>query len=356
MKRNKIAISAAIITAVALLLTGCGSGTGGTGGTSSTSQDGKGDVSGSIAVTWWGGDVRNQKTQAVIDMWKAENADVTVDVSSADFVKYFEKLNVQASSNSLPCVVQMQTRQIAEYAENSALLPLDPMIEGGTMDVSSIPEAVIDGVRSADGNLYFLPYGAAFDAVAVNTTLAQEAGVEVPGDGYTWKEYISFLTDASKNLPDGISAINDSGGKPTYFLAWLQANGIPVFDDSGKIGFTVDDLVQYWTIWDDMRTAGVTNSPSRAAEEPGVVDQFFVSSGGVMSDNVSANSLGTVQSTLDGKGTGQVATTLLMPSGSAGGGNAFFTSGFGIAKSCDNVPTAASFINFFTNDLEGGKS
>src|SRR3990170_2723484 len=93
--------------AAAMLLAGC---SGGTKAGEVASTDGKGEVTGKIAVAWWGGDSRNAKTNAVIDMFEKNTPGVTTERQSADFAKYFDRLNVQASSKSLPCAVQMQGR------------------------------------------------------------------------------------------------------------------------------------------------------------------------------------------------------------------------------------------------------
>jgi multiple sugar transport system substrate-binding protein len=44
------------------------------------------------------------------------------------------------------------------------------------------------------------------------------------------------------------------------------------------------------------------------------------------------------------------------PFGPKGIGNVLITSGLSISANCTNVPTAASFINFFTNDPAGAKA
>jgi multiple sugar transport system substrate-binding protein len=74
-----------------------------------------------------------------------------------------------------------------------------------------------------------------------------------------------------------------------------------------------------------------------------------------MSANTPGNWMGTSQPLIDAHGGG----TLMMathPYGSKGIGNVLITSGLSIAANCSNVPTAASFINFFTNDPAGAKA
>lgn len=265
-----------------------------------------------------GGESRNAKTNKVIDMFVAKNAGVTVDRQSADFAKYFDKLNVQAASKNLPCVVQLQGRQINDYTKRNVLLPLDPMVDSGAIDVSDIPKSVVDAGRGTDGKLYFLPYGAAYDAVGINTTLAEKAGAGTLPENYDWPTFTKYLTKAQAGMPEGTNAANNGGGRPNYFIAWTQANGKTLFNDEGKLGFSKEDLAQYWTMWDDLRKAGVVVSPQKAAEEPTAPDQSYLAHGEVMSDTLPGNALTPATKTLSGAAPGNTLTTLPYPPARAG--------------------------------------
>jgi multiple sugar transport system substrate-binding protein len=340
-----------------LMVAGCG-GTkvGDPGGDSAAGgQDGKGDVKGGLQLTFWGGANRAAKTNAVADLFVKAHPGVTVDRQNADFGNYFNKLNIQASSKTLPCVMQLQGRQLNDYTKRKVLLPLDPMIESGAIKVGDIPKEVVDTGRGPDGKLYFLPYGAAYDAVGVNVTLAEQAGVGLPPEGYDWKQYTDWMTRAQAKLPAGTFAAGARGSTPNYFIAYNLANGKQLFTDDGKLGFTKETLIEYWEMWEKLRKAGVTMSADSQADEPTSAEQGFIAQGKILTDSMPGNALTPASATLASKPGGQKLTTLPMPSGPEGGGNAMFTSGFAIPTNCDNVPTAAAFIDFFTNDLEAGK-
>jgi multiple sugar transport system substrate-binding protein len=350
MKWNNRKSVVVIGTSVGILLTGCGSG----GEANAGQADGTGEIKGTIEAAWWGGEARTEKTNAVIGLFEEANPEVSVAGQSADFGPYFDKLNIQASSQSLPCAVQLQGRQLNDYTKRDLLLPLDPMIESGAIDVGSIPGAVLDNARGTDGKLYFLPYGAAYDAVGINTTLADDAGVGLPEEGYTWDQYVDYLTDAQANLPEGVHAVGLNGGRPNFFIGWTLANGKTLFDEDGKLGFSKEDLATYWEMWEQLRTTGVTPTAERSAEQPPGPDQGYFATGDVLSDTVPGNALTPASATLEGQGKGHEMITVPYPAGSSGPGNVLYPSGFAIPKNCDNVATAAAFIDFFTNDVEAG--
>ncbi|MFI5695038.1 ABC transporter substrate-binding protein [Kribbella sp. NPDC051586] len=345
----------ALACAALLVVAGC-NGTSVTDNNASDSKggDGKGEVAGKLQLTFWGGAARAAKTNAVADMFAKAHPGVTIDRQNADFGNYFNKLNIQASSHTLPCVMQLQGRQLNDYTKRKVLMPLDPMIESGAIKVDDIPKEIVDTGRGPDGKLYFLPYGAAYDAVGVNETLAEQAGVGLLPDNYTWQQYTDWMTRAAAKLPKGTFAAGSRGGLPNFFIAYQLANGKQLFTDDGKLNFTKDSLVEYWNMWEKIRKAGVTMSADAQADEPEGAEQGFIAQGKLLTDSIPGNALTPASATLATKNGGEKLTTLPMPSGPSGGGNAMFTSGFAIPTNCDNVPTAAAFIDFFTNDLGAG--
>ena len=334
------------------------------GGTSATEGDNagdgaaaaKGEVKGDLDIAWWGGEQRTAKTNAVIDMWKKSHPEVKVAVQNAAFQDYFKKLNVQASSKNLPCVTQMQGRQLNDYTKRKTLRALDDLIESGAIKTTDIPKEVVDAGRGPDGKLYFLPYGAAYDALLVNKTLAEQAGVGLPAEGYDWAAFREWATKAQAKLPKGVSALNMGGSRPNFFIAYTSANSAQLFGEDGKLGFTKEMLTEYWTMWEELRKAGVTITPAANAEEPPSTEQSYLAQGRIMADTSPGNALTPASATLKGTKGDQELTSIPLPSGPQGSGNAIFASGFGIAANCTNIATAASFIDFFTNDLEAGKS
>ncbi len=346
-RRRRLLRGAALLLGVALTSTAC------LNQGPAESSDGQGEATGAIQIAWWGGESRNAKTNAVIEQFNEAFPEVTTETQSADYAQYFNRLNVQASSRSLPCVVQMQDRQVNDYVKRSTLQPLDDMVASGAIDTSMIPEAVLDGGRGSDGKLYFIPYGIAWDALMVNTTLAEEAGAGTPPESWDWDQFFEYVRGAQEGLPDGTYAVAAGGEEQNAFYAWAVGQGIEVFDAEGKLGFTEDQLKEYWSMWLELQEEGVALPPDMSAEEPPGADQGYLATGQLMVGVLPGNSLYVAQQTLEGRDGGQLQAARY-PDGPAGIGNILVASGFGISANCDNVPTAAAFIDFFTNDVEAG--
>jgi multiple sugar transport system substrate-binding protein len=351
--RAGLAVGAALL---GLVLTSCSGGTS-VGGDAPTGAEGanagKGDVTGEIRLSFWGSGVRVEKTNGVSDLFVKANPGVKVTPNYTDFAAYFQKLNVEASSGNLACVMQLQGRQLNDYASKDLLLDLQPMIDSGAIDVANIPAEVLDTGRGTDGKLYEIPYGAAYDSVMINTTLAEEAGVGQPAKGYTWDDFVAYIKNAGPKLPNGIVPVNLGGGLPNYFIEWTRANGKDMFTDDGKAAFSAEDLAMFWTMWEDLRKADLTTTAQNKAAEAPQTEQSNLATGKVLLDNKPGNQLGQAQGALEGAKPGQELTTIQLPGGANGAsGTVLFTSGWSIPKNCTNIPTAAAYINFWINDHE----
>jgi multiple sugar transport system substrate-binding protein len=334
--------SAAVLTGLAL--SACSGG----GGNSAAPQDAEGEVAGEIQYAWWGGPARNDRTQAVIDLYEKANPEVTVQGTTAEFAAYWENLTVQAAGKNLPCVPQMQNRTMADYADRGALMALDDIVESGAIDVSNIPESVLDSGRGADGKLYMIPYGAAFGSLLVNVTDIEELGLELPEEGYDWKWLEGWFNDITEKT--GQPATGALGNQQDVLEAWFRSHGED-FYDKGQVGFTEDTLVDYWDYSNELRESGASISAERASELTGIpLEQNPFTQGQQPTLFWPANGLGTAQATIDQAAPGHELRAFPLPSGEEGLGNAFWLSGLSISANCDNVATAASFIDFFVND------
>ena len=274
---------------------------------------------------------------------------MTVTPEYTDFASYWNKLNVQATSGNMACVAQMQGRQLNDYASKGLLVDLEPLVKAGTIDVSQIPKNVLDTGRGTDGKLYEIPYGAAYDSIMINQTLAKQASVGMPAANWTWDDFQSLLKKAQPNLPQGVKAANLGGGLPNYFIEYVQAQGQDLFNGS-KVAFPQQTLVEFWNLWESFRKGGLTTTAQEKAAEAPQTEQSFIATGKVMADNKPGNQLGQAQGALTGVKAGQQLTTVALPGGSNSTGSVLFTSGFSIPKSCNNQATAAAYINFWVND------
>ncbi len=332
----------AVATAGVLLLSACS-------GTTSSAPSASGSsapVAGTVQLAYWASSTRVAKYDQINKLFEQKYPGVKIQSSATDFVSYFNKLNVEVASRTMPCITTMQTRQLNDYTTSGVLKDLDPLIKSGQIDVSNIPKNVLDYGRGADGKLYMIPFGVAWNAIAVNTAMAKQYGIPLLKQGYTWDDYAAWLKIAAAKLPNGVHVTNNQGQNEPTFSDYVISNGYKMFNSKGKIGFPKSVLTDFWNMWSSWQKAGYTSTPQQNADEPPQLEQAQVTLNKVLSEQVAGNALPGIQAANPAAN----MTTIALPSGKAGLGNMFFVSGYSIPVNCNNVPAAAAYIDFWTNN------
>jgi multiple sugar transport system substrate-binding protein len=209
-----------------------------------------GPIEGNIRFSWWGGQLRNDKTDQILQLFESEHPGVTVTRENSDWEPFWEKLTIQVAGNNQPCTIQMQTRWLATYAKPDILRPLDDLVKEGALDVTGIPTPVLDSSRGADGNLYMIPSGVFYFALMINEQMAEaaetEGGVKPLQYPYSWDDFADYLKAVKPYLPEGTVPARNLGSQQDAFVVWVQDHGEKLFDGS-KIAFSKDTATEWFT-------------------------------------------------------------------------------------------------------------
>ena len=103
-----------------------------------------------MVVAWWGNQVRNERTQAILELYSQQNPGVAFDGQFSEWADYWNKLATAAAGHSMPDIVQMDYKYIQQYVNNDLLVDLTPYIENGTIDVSNCNEDVLNSGKAGD--------------------------------------------------------------------------------------------------------------------------------------------------------------------------------------------------------------
>jgi multiple sugar transport system substrate-binding protein len=330
---------------VAVLAIVCGASAG--LGRSAWAQDG---ISGEVSFAWWGSQRRNEAVMGVVTAYEAAYPEAKILPQPTDFFNHWDRVTIQAAAGRLPCVPMMQTRYQTRYENLGALLALDPLIEEGKIDVSAIPEDVVEGHRSADGNLYVLPVGLWFETFQYNWPKLEPTGVEEPANDWTYERYVEWAAQARQKLDDDVYPLTQLGGEILQFQQYAQSRGEDLFEGS-EPGFSAETLADWFKLWDRAREEGLTPSMPMSAEESGQAVQSFMAQGITLSRTDGDVTASDLQATLDAAEGGTVRQV------KPPNGNNPLTSGsnsLAISANCDNVDAAAAFLNFWLNDEDAG--
>jgi len=124
--KKKIALLIAAVVASASL-SGCGSSgtattadtTAGSTAAETTKAAAAGDESGKLKLTmsWWGNQVRNEKTQAALDLYTEQNPGTLIEGQFSEWSDYWNKLATSAAGQAIPDIVQMDYSFIDQYVK-----------------------------------------------------------------------------------------------------------------------------------------------------------------------------------------------------------------------------------------------
>ena len=141
--------------------------------TAAAKQDG-----GKLTMSWWGNQVRNERTQAALDLYAEQNPGITIEGQFSEWSDYWNKLATSAAGQSIPDIVQMDYMYIDQYVKNDLLVDLKPYIDDKTLDVSNISENTMAS-GTVEGGVYAICAGINSPAMMYNKTLLDQNGITV---------------------------------------------------------------------------------------------------------------------------------------------------------------------------------
>lgn len=244
--------------AAAMLLTACG--------------DGGDDGDVTLTFSWWGGDVRHQYTQEMIDLFEEENPGITVDVRYHEWDGYWDQLATQTAAQDTPDVMQMDLVYLRDYLENGVLLELDQVNTDEFAD-----ELVSNGI--VDDTMYAMPVGSTTLTYGVNPALYEEAGIPMPDDEtWTWDDVLSDAEAITENTDAyGLAGSFDSA---SFELFLRQNYGMNSVGDDGQLTWGPEEATAYFEMLGEFQEAGVYPAPAEMAEQRGIArEQTLLATG-----------------------------------------------------------------------------
>lgn len=215
-------------------LTACG------GGADKDSAKESKDGSKTLSMTWWGNQVRNERTQAALDKYHELNPDVTVEGQFFQWDDYWSKLATSAAGKKMQDLVQMDISYLDQYVTKGQLLDLTPYIESGALDTENIPDNVLEMGVVGDGN-YGIASGVNAPVIFYNKTLLADNGLEFK-DNATLDEFIEL----SKQVYEKTGYRACLGGSANYMEHWSRGQGLALVDKT--IPGTAEDYVDYFKV------------------------------------------------------------------------------------------------------------
>ncbi|OGX61626.1 MAG: ABC transporter substrate-binding protein, partial [Paenibacillus sp. RIFOXYA1_FULL_44_5] len=248
-----------------------------------------------IRVMWWGDQKRADITNQMLQLFQQKYPNVKVTAEFSPFSGYFDKLNTQLASGTAPDVFTLGSN-ILDYALKGVLLDLNPYV-GKELNVSDISPS-LTAFNTFNGKLNGISVGANSRAILINTETFKKAGVPIPSNDWTWDDFAKVNDTIAKNLGKGYYGTYDDSGKYDTLENYFKQRDKVIYDNQNKkLGFTPDDLVKWFAIWDQMRKAGGVVTPElEISAAPDDTSKTLVVTGKVAMEFIPTNQFAAFQS------------------------------------------------------------
>lgn len=207
-----------------------------------------------LRLAWWGSAERHERTYEALALFEERYPNIRVTSEVASFDGHFDKLAVQIAGGEAPDVFQMSGQYILDYAGRGALLDLNQFVPD-VIDLSDWDPGTRD-LGLIDGELAGIVIGIDTYAIIFDEEVFAEAGIEMPAT-VTWEEFATLAKDLAAALGEGHWGTEDAGGSYEALETFVRQRGKRLFSEDGlSLGFEQQDLIDWFTYWDDLRKAG----------------------------------------------------------------------------------------------------
>ena len=307
-----------------------------------------------LNIAWWGSQTRHDRTIAVIELFMEENPNITITYEFASFADYWPLLATKAAAGQLPDVIQQDYAYFKQYIDDELIIPLDPFVDDGTLNLDDVDPATLTGGIVND-QLYAVNLGTNSQSWAIDVDLFEQAGVEIPAADWTWADFEAISNQIHENL--GI--YGNAGGmeNPQVMNCMLLSLGQGLYSDDGTaLGYTDDQvMVDYFTSMVNMQESG-----AMVSREDQVANQYTLENNPFVAGQAAMYFAHTNQLTGLWNAAGTERNIKLLPVpravGATQSANYYKPSQFfSVSANSEHPVEAAMFIDFFTNSIEANQ-
>ncbi|NUP17753.1 MAG: carbohydrate ABC transporter substrate-binding protein [Streptomyces sp.] len=300
-----------------------------------------------LRYTWWGNPDRAERTEQALALFEKQHPDIRVQTSFSAYEAYKQKLATQAAGGDAPDVMQLDYRQIDQYASGGVLLDLakqKAVLRTGEIDAGLLATGRLDGTQ------YAIPQGRGTETVAYDVKAWKASGVPLPGKSWTWTQWADTMRQLAERT--GKPGATDPGQSEDCFEVWLRGRGKSLYTKDGGLGFTSDDLTRWWTFTDKLRREGVVSPAEQTTQLDGSVENTPLGRGEATTDaNWDAPASGFLALIPSG------VALAPMPSGEDGTPGQYFKPSMflGVGANTAHAEQAAQLVDFLVNDAQAAK-
>ncbi|MCL1799908.1 MAG: extracellular solute-binding protein [Promicromonosporaceae bacterium] len=197
------------------------------------------DVSGTVTLRWWGSDSRAALQAEAMDKFMEIYPNITVQSQPSAFQGYWDQLQIEGVAGTTPDVYAVQEAWVSSLVTGGVVADLS---QEPTLDLSHFSAGALGVGLQPDGQVFGVPTGGTAQAILVNYSILEDAGIPIPDDAtWTWDDFVSI----SQQVTD--AGLTTAGGQPIFGNAGLTGQGPARIRSNQTDGgmFTYDDTLNW---------------------------------------------------------------------------------------------------------------
>jgi multiple sugar transport system substrate-binding protein len=314
-----------------------------------------------LKVMWWGSPSRDARTEAVLKMFHDLHPNISFTTehyantqgTGTVFKDYWPTMNFYANNNALPDIMQHDYAYIEEWTTRQLLTPLDSLVQDGSLNLSDVPVAMVDGGR-VNGALMGVSLGTNTQGVAIDADMLAAAGIPMPTDDWTWQDFKQIAEQFHTKTGKFGAGGSFHGYTPGWKAVTLSMGQWVFSADNKALGYTDDrPWAHHFEILRSLVEDGA--APTLAQEPTGSnVEGMLIVSGAAAMDHLHSNQLVAMWTAA---GANRNFKLLPLPRIVGGISPVYIKPSqyFSVPASSAHPKEAAMVIDFFTNSIEANQ-
>jgi len=196
-----------------------------------------------VNFAWWGNQLRDEVTKNTLDFFTENYPNITFNLNAQNWNNYWSIMKTAAGDGSLPDLMQQDYAFLEQWVESGDLLDLTPYVASGALDISNIPQSIVDTGKVGEG-LYALCAGVNAPAMLYNKTLTDELGITVP-DSPTWDEFVA-ITRQIFEAKGGYGVIFGQGNSENPVTYYARSMGHQALYEKEGVSLTAEEAAGYY--------------------------------------------------------------------------------------------------------------
>lgn len=300
-----------------------------------------------MTIIWWGSELSNGYQLELCDMF-TQATGIEYEAEYLSWNDYQVKLNTLAAASDLPDVIRQDYSFIKTYADKGLLMDLNELVEADKIDLSNVSESALSS-GMFDGKLYGINIGSNAYCFIQNEKLLKDAGMELLPQDATWEDFEKFCleyTEKTGKIAFCVNAIDLNS-----FRIMVRSEGQELYsEDQKSLGFDKEHLVEYFAMMKRLHDAGATDDVSVLTVNISNEDRSFAKGEAALMFDWT-DSYTTYDTLLKDEFGGLYLG--ILPGAAASKAMYIKPSQlFSVPVTSENVDAAATFINYWINDLD----